>query len=281
MLGPPSTAVPQEPFMTAADDRPVSYEIADQIATIRLSRPAEMNSLTRSTKIALRDALHSAAADSDVRCVVLTGSGRAFCVGQDLKEHVADLTGEADFGAATTVVDHYNPIVTAIATMPKPVIAAVNGVAAGAGSSMAFAADFRVVGRSAGFNTAFAAIAFSCDTGASWTLPRLIGHARATDLLMRPRTVGADEALALGLATSVADDDRLDAAVSELAHELATGPTLAYGAIKRVLAHSASHDLPSSLDQEGQKMAMTHASSDHRAAVRAFLAKEKPVYTGS
>lgn len=267
--------------MNHLDVPPVTYDVTDEVATVTLDRPGGMNSLTLTAKVALRDALHEAAADSAVRCVVITGSGRAFCVGQDLTEHVTGLSGESDpYGGSTTVADHYNPIATAIATMPKPVIAAVNGIAAGAGSSIAFAADFRILKRSAGFNTAFAAIAFSCDTGASWTLPRLIGHARATDLLMRPRTVGADEALALGLATSVVDDDEFDAAVATLATELAHGPTLAYGAIKRALAFSASHDLASSLEHEGQKMAITGASSDHRAAVTAFLAKEKPVYTG-
>lgn len=266
--------------MTVLDDSPIAYDVANGIATIRLIRPDSMNSLTLHAKITLRDALHAAAADGEVRCVVLTGSGRAFCVGQDLREHVAGMQGDDSLGSATTVVDHYNPIATAIATMPKPVIAAVNGIAAGAGSSIAFAADFRILKRSAGFNTAFAAIAFSCDTGASWTLPRLVGHARATDLLMRPRTVSADEALALGLATTVVDDDAFDAEVASLAGELASGPTLAYGAIKRALAFSATHDLPSSLEHEGQKMAMTGASSDHRVAVEAFLSKEKPVYTG-
>ena len=266
--------------MTDPDVPPIAYDVTAGIATVTLDRPDAMNSLTLAAKVALRDALHTAAADGTVRCVVLTGSGRAFCVGQDLREHLAGQSGDDPFGGSTTVVDHYNPIATAIATMPKPVIAAVNGIAAGAGSSMAFAADFRVLKRSAGFNTAFAGIAFSCDTGASWTLPRLIGHARATDLLMRPRTVGADEALALGLATSVVDDDAFEAAVSDLATELAQGPTLAYGAMKRALAFSATHDLPASLEHEGQKMAMTGASSDHRAAVAAFLAKEKPVFTG-
>lgn len=259
---------------------PITYEVLDGVGTVTFNRPAEMNSLTLETKVALRDSLHSAASDSSVRCVVLTGSGRSFCVGQDLNEHVASMANEATAGPSTTVVVHYNPIVTAIATMPKPVIAAVNGIAAGAGSSMAFAADFRVLKRSAGFNTAFAAIAFSCDTGASWTLPRLIGHARATDLLMRPRTISAAEALELGLATSVVDDEGFDAAVATLAHELAQGPTLAYGAIKRALAFSATHDLPSSLEHEGQKMALTGASRDHATAVAAFLAKEKPVFEG-
>jgi len=266
--------------MTDLDAPPVRYEVAGGIATVTLDRPQGMNSMTLAAKVALRDVLHAAAADSAVRCVVLTGTGRAFCVGQDLQQHVSELSGEESFGGATSLADHFNPIVTAIATMPKPVIAAVNGIAAGAGSSFAFAADFRVMKRSAGFNTAFAAIAFSCDTGASWTLPRLIGYARAADLLMRPRTVGAEEALALGLATSVVDDDDFDEAVAELATELANGPTLAYGAIKRALAFSADHDLPSSLEHEGLKMKITGASADHRAAVQAFLAKEKPVFTG-
>jgi 2-(1,2-epoxy-1,2-dihydrophenyl)acetyl-CoA isomerase len=259
---------------------PVSYDVTDGVATVALVRPDSMNSLTLSAKVALRDALHQAAADSAVRAVVLTGSGRAFCVGQDLQEHVSGLTGQKDFGGSTTVADHYNPIATAIATMPKPVIAAVNGIAAGAGASMAFAADFRVLKQSAGFNTAFAAIAFSCDTGASWTLPRLVGQGRAMDLLMRPRTISADESLAIGLATSVVEDDAFDEAVSALATELAHGPTLAYGAIKRAVAFSATHDLPSSLEHEGQKMALTAASSDHTVAVEAFLSKQKPVYTG-
>ncbi len=259
---------------------PVTYDVADGVATVTLARPEAMNSLTLATKVALRDALHDAAADSVVRCVVVTGTGRAFCVGQDLQEHVSGLSGGEVLGGSTTVVDHYNPIATAIATMPKPVIAAVNGIAAGAGSSIAFASDFRVLKRSAGFNTAFAAIAFSCDTGASWTLPRLVGQGRAMELLLRPRTIPADEALAIGLATSVVDDDAFDEAVAALAAELATGPTLAYAAIKRAVAFSATHDLPTSLTHEGQKMALTGASTDHAVAVEAFLAKQKPVFTG-
>lgn len=266
--------------MHLPDAAPITFEVVDGVATVTLNRPAEMNSLSLQTKVSLRDSLHAAAADSAVRCVVLTGTGRSFCVGQDLNEIIASMAGDTSFGTATTVVDHYNPIATAIATMPKPVIAAVNGIAAGAGSSLAFASDFRILKRSAGFNTAFAAIAYSCDTGASWTLPRLIGHARATDLLMRPRTISADEAFDLGLATAVVDDEDFDAAVSELARELAAGPTLAYGAIKRALKFSATHDLASSLEHEGQKMALTGASQDHAAAVKAFLAKEKPVYQG-
>jgi 2-(1,2-epoxy-1,2-dihydrophenyl)acetyl-CoA isomerase len=265
--------------MTDPNRPPVTYEVADGVATVTFDRPEGMNSLTLATKVALRDSLHAAAADSDVRCVVLTGTGRAFCVGQDLKEHVAELTGDAP-SLGTTVVEHYNPTVTAIATMPKPVIAAVNGIAAGAGASLAFAADFRVLRRSAGFNLAFAGIALSCDTGASWTLPRLVGHGKATELLMQPRTIPADEAYALGLATKVVEDEDLETEVAALARSLADGPTLALASIKRSLAFSATHDLPSSLEHEAQKMALTGASADHLVAVQAFLAKEKPTFTG-
>lgn len=266
--------------MSDVNSPPVTYEVADGVATVTFNRPDTMNSLTTETKVALRDALHQAAADSEARCVVLTGTGRAFCVGQDLKEHVAGLTSDDPGQLSDTVQEHYNPAVTAIATMPKPVIAAVNGIAAGAGASLAFAADFRLLRRSAGFNLAFAGIALSCDTGASWTLPRLVGFGRATQLLLQPRTIPSDEALELGLATTVVDDDAFDTEVAALARSLADGPTLAYASIKRSLAFSATNDLSASLDQEAQKMALTGASEDHLAAVKAFLAKEKPTFSG-
>ena len=181
---------------------PVTYSVDDAVATITLDRPEAMNSLDNATKVALRDRVLQAADDPAVRAVVLTGSGRAFCVGQDLKEHADALAaGAADLGQ--TVREHYNPIATTLATMPKPVIAAVNGIAAGAGAAFAFACDLRIVANTAGFNLAFAAIGLSCDSGSSWTLPRLVGWARARELLLLPRTVPAEEALALALATEV------------------------------------------------------------------------------
>ncbi|MEO6471950.1 MAG: enoyl-CoA hydratase-related protein [Aeromicrobium sp.] len=266
--------------MSDVKSQAVTYAVADGIATITLNRPDGMNSLTLETKIALKDAVHEAAADSAARCVVLTGTGRAFCVGQDLKEHVAGLKGDVTIPLSNTVTDHYNPTITAIASMPKPVIAAVNGVAAGAGASLALGADFRILKESAGYNLAFAAIALSCDTGISWTLPRIVGMAKATELLLFPRNIASSEALSLGLATTVLPDEEFDAAVATLARKLADGPTVAYASIKRSLAFSATHDLPASLDQEAQKMALTGATSDHLAAVEAFLAKEKPVFEG-
>jgi 2-(1,2-epoxy-1,2-dihydrophenyl)acetyl-CoA isomerase len=164
--------------------------------------------------------------------------------------------------------------------MPKPVVAAVNGVAAGAGASLAFACDFRVLADTAGFNLAFAGIALSCDSGSSWSLQRMVGPAKAKELLLLPRTVPADECLSLGLVTQVVAADELDAAVHQLATTLAAGPTLAYGSIRRAVAFSSGHGLSESLANEGDYMTLTGATSDHRAAVAAFLAKEKPVFTG-
>ena len=261
-------------------DQAVIYAVADGVATITLNRPEAMNSLNVAVKVSLRDAVQKAAEDQAVRCVVLTGNGRAFCVGQDLKEHIQLLESGTSDELFTTVPEHYNPIVTAIATMPKPVIAAVNGVAAGAGASLAFACDFRILADTAGFNLAFTAIALSCDTGSSWTLPRLVGRAKALELLYFPRTVKADESLELGLATKVVPGDELQAEVNTLAQRLATGPTVAYGAVRRSLTHSSGHDLESSLAFEAEMMALTGATDDHRRAVESFVAKEKPSFEG-
>jgi 2-(1,2-epoxy-1,2-dihydrophenyl)acetyl-CoA isomerase len=261
-------------------DQAVIYAVADGVATITLNRPEAMNSLNVAVKVSLRDAVQKAAEDQAVRCVVLTGNGRAFCVGQDLKEHIQLLESGTSDELFTTVPEHYNPIVTAIATMPKPVIAAVNGVAAGAGASLAFACDFRILADTAGFNLAFTGIALSCDTGSSWTLPRLVGRAKALELLYFPRTVKADESLELGLATKVVPGDDLQAEVNTLAQRLATGPTVAYGAVRRSLTHSSGHDLESSLAFEAEMMALTGATDDHRRAVESFVAKEKPSFEG-
>jgi 2-(1,2-epoxy-1,2-dihydrophenyl)acetyl-CoA isomerase len=261
-------------------DQLVLYDVADGVATLTLNRPQAMNSLDVATKVALLQAVTTAAADPDVRCVVLTGAGRAFCVGQDLKEHVQILREGPPEALFRTVPEHYNPIVTAVATMAKPVIAAVNGVAAGAGASLAFACDLRVLGHGGGFNLAFSGIGLSCDSGSSWTLPRLVGRAKALELLYFPRTVSSEEALELGLATKVVPADALMDEVHQLARRLAAGPTVAYGAIRRSVNHSAGHDLDSSLRFEAEMMARTGATQDHRNAVDAFVAKEKPAFEG-
>ena len=269
----------QPPQTTSTHESPVVVARDGGVATVTLNRPDAMNALSTPAKEALLAALQEVADDADVRCVVLTGRGRAFCVGQDLREHV-QLQQDRDPALWETVPRHYNPIVELLATMNKPVVAAVNGVAAGAGAAFAFACDLRVLAEPAGFNLAFAGIALSCDSGSSWALPRLVGTAKAKELLLMPRTVGSAEALQLGLATQVVPADQLDATVAELAGTLAAGPTLAYGAIRRAVAYSAGHTLPEALAHEGELMARTGDTADHHAAVEAFLAKEKPTFTG-
>jgi 2-(1,2-epoxy-1,2-dihydrophenyl)acetyl-CoA isomerase len=260
-------------------NEPVRYEQDGGLATITFNRPDAMNALDTATKEALRTAVVQAAEDSTVRCVLLTGTGRAFCVGQDLREHIG-LLRAGDESLWRTVPEHYNPVAKTLATMPKPVVAALNGVAAGAGASIAMAADIRVVAESAGFNLAFAGIALSCDTGSSWWLPRLVGMAKAKELLMMPRTVKAEEALRLGLATEVVPDDKLTERALEVARMLADGPTQAYAALRQSVVYAASHDLESSLDREAELMALTGGTADHHEAVDAFVAKRKPDFSG-
>src|SRR3954464_11499117 len=233
---------------------PVLLEVTDGVATVTFNRPAAMNSLDVATNEALLAALRKVAGDPAVRCVVLTGTGRAFCVGQDLKEHVELLRGGATDSLFRTVEEHYNPIVTTLVEMPKPVIAAVNGVAAGAGASLAFACDLRIVADTAGFNLAFAGVALSCDTGSSFTLQRLVGPAKAIELLYQPRTIKADEALALGLATRVVPAADLAPEGGVLAATLAAGPTVAYGAMRRSVAFAAGHTFEESVAFESSMM---------------------------
>jgi 2-(1,2-epoxy-1,2-dihydrophenyl)acetyl-CoA isomerase len=261
-------------------NQPVNYTVADGVATIALNRPDAMNSLDLATKEALKSAVTTAAEDDAARCVVLTGSGRAFCVGQDLKEHIALLRDGTSDSLFQTVPDHYNPIVTALATMPKPVVAAVNGVAAGAGASLAFACDFRILADTAGFNLAFTGVALSCDTGASWTLPRLVGRSKAIELMYFPRTLDAAECLETGIATKVVPAADLDAEVADLAARLASGPTVAFGAIRRSVAFSAGNSFEESVAFEAEMMALTGATRDHDHAVSSFVAKEKPSFEG-
>jgi 2-(1,2-epoxy-1,2-dihydrophenyl)acetyl-CoA isomerase len=273
-----TTTDPQAPDR-ATSEHVVEVVVDGGIATVALNRPDAMNAVDLALKKRLIEVLEQVADDPQVRCVVLTGRGRAFCVGQDLKEHIASLM-RGDEALGTTVVDHYNRIATLLATMNKPVVAALNGVTAGAGASMAFACDFRVLVEGAGINLAFAGIALSCDTGSSWSLPRMVGTAKAKELLMLPRTIPSDECLALGLVTRVVPADQLEQTVGELAGSLAAGPTLAYGSIRRAVAANAGQDLASALAYEAELMTLTGASADHRSAVDAFLAKEKPVFEG-
>ncbi|MFJ4690136.1 enoyl-CoA hydratase/isomerase family protein [Streptomyces sp. NPDC088766] len=258
----------------------VLYEVSDGLATITLNRPEAMNALNIATKVALREAVESAAADDAVRAVLLTAAGeRAFCVGQDLKEHIG-LLMEGSGEVMSTVKEHYNPVVRALTEAPKPVVAAVNGVAAGAGFGFALAADYRIVADTASFNTSFAGVALTADSGVSWTLPRVVGPGRATDLLLFPRSVKAQEAYELGIANRVVAADALRAEAEKVARALAEGPTVAYSALKEAVAYGLSHSLAQTLEKEDELQTRAGASEDHTIAVRAFVNKERPKYLG-
>ena len=263
----------------------VLYEVSDGLATITLNRPEAMNAMNNETKVAFREAAQAAAGDGSVRAVLLTAAGdRAFCVGQDLKEHIGGLMTARESGSGggvmSTVQEHYNPIVRALTGAAKPVVAAVNGVAAGAGFGFALAADYRVVADTAAFNTSFAGVALTADSGISWTLPRVVGPSRAADLLLFPRSITAQEAYELGIANRVVPSADLAAEAVKVARGLAEGPTLAYAALKESLAYGLTHSLEETLEKEDELQTRAGSSEDHVIAVQAFVNKEKPKYLG-
>ncbi|MGI9063850.1 MAG: enoyl-CoA hydratase-related protein [Pseudonocardiaceae bacterium] len=257
----------------------VLVDDAGGVRTLTMNRPASYNSLTAELKVQLLTEVQRAAADSAVRAVVLTGAGPAFCAGQDLREHAA-LLDAGDPAPLATVERHFNPLVRSIATVPKPVIAAVNGMAAGAGASLAYACDLRVAASSARFLMAFATIGLTVDSGGSWTLPRLIGYGRAMEMLLLAEPVGAPRALEIGMVTRVVPDGSALAAAQELAGRLATGPTTAFAKIKEAVSAAATADLPEALAVEAGTQAEAGATADHREGVAAFVEKRPPVFTG-
>ena len=296
----------------------VRWDLDGAVATITLNRPQARNALTAELKTALLGALRQAASSPQVRAVLITGAGQAFCAGQDLREH-ADLLGADGPDEATpgrraalrspgrpdtrgvrvrgwlaagrpqpaaapapldTVREHYNPLVLAIRSMPKPVIAAVNGVAAGAGAGLAFACDLRIAAQGASFLMAFARVGLAADTGVSWTLPRLAGAGRAAELLMLAEPIRAPQALEFGLVNQVVQDADLPAVAGALAARLAAGPTAAYAGIKEQLNYAAGHGLGEALDKEAEVQAALGRTADHRAATLAFTRKQQPSFLG-
>jgi 2-(1,2-epoxy-1,2-dihydrophenyl)acetyl-CoA isomerase len=250
---------------------PVLYAVADGVATITLNRPEVLNSLDDATGRALIAALRRAAGDPEARAVVLTGAGRGFCAGQDLKEH-QDSLGDA-------VRNRYNPIVRAIRACPQPVIASVNGVAAGAGCSFALACDLRIASAQASFVLSFAKVGLVPDSGASFFLPRLVGLGKAMELALLGGRLDAAEALRLGLVHRVVPAGELAAATAAWAAELAAGP---YGLalVKRAMLYGAAVDLEAALEQEACLQELAGRSHDHAEARAAFADKRPPVFTG-
>src|ERR1700761_8308419 len=223
----------------------VTVERDGAVASVILPGPA----LSVAVKEGLLSSLRAAADDESVRAVMLTGTGRAFCVGQDLAEHAAAL-GQDPATALETVREHYNPIVTMLTTMAKPVVAAVNGTCVGAGLGLVLACDFAVVAEGAVLGTAFTGIGLTCDSGLSVTLPAAVGMLRARALLLRPTTFTAVQAVSWGLPFELVPADQVAARAGALAAELAAGPTAAYAETKRLLADGTSRPLSDSLAAE-------------------------------
>ncbi|MEO7125442.1 MAG: enoyl-CoA hydratase-related protein [Nakamurella sp.] len=259
------------------DNHPILVDTTDAVRTITLNRPAALNSFDSGMKHAMLSVLNDAASDDDVRVVVITGAGSAFCAGQDLKEHLVRVRAQ-DPRVAETVTEFYNPMIRTITTMNKPVIAVINGVAAGAGAALAFACDARIAASSASFSMAFARVALSADSGASFTLPRLIGRGRAMRLMMTGEKVGAVEALRIGMVDEVVNDEALADRVHAVAVDLANSSTVALGWIKASLRYGETHSLDETLEFENEAQVACFASPDHREALDAFVEKRRPTF---
>jgi 2-(1,2-epoxy-1,2-dihydrophenyl)acetyl-CoA isomerase len=265
------------------EDPPISDTIlfvsADGVATLTLNRPEKLNAFTDEMLAALAEALKQAERDETVRCIVITGSGRAFSAGQDLAS-----VRERDADGGMSFRDHlqhaYNPIIRRLRAMEKPVIAAVNGVAAGAGASLALACDLRLAAESASFIQAFIGVGLIPDNGATWFLPQMIGFPRAFELAVTGRRLTAAEALTLGLVNRVVADEALADAAGETAAQLAAAPTKAIGLTKRAMNRALLTTLDEALDYEAQLQEIAGRTADHREGVAAFLEKRPPRFEG-
>ena len=272
------------PFRASADFTDnwehFGFEVADGVGTVTFDRPDKLNALTFDVYADLRDLLGEIEHRDDVRVLVLTGTGRGFCSGGDVDEIIAPLL-EMDARGLLEFTRMTGAVVERIRRIPIPVIAAVNGVAAGAGAVIALAADLRILAESASFSFLFTRVGLAgADMGSAYLLPRVIGLGRATELLLLGETVDAARAVTIGLATKVVADAELSASVGELAKGLASGPALAYGATKVLIGRELDMDLGSAIELEAFAQALLMTTEDHAEFYRAFTGKRPPNWTG-
>jgi 2-(1,2-epoxy-1,2-dihydrophenyl)acetyl-CoA isomerase len=255
----------------------VEYVVSDDVAVITLNRPQVFNSINQSLTDRLGESLRQAS--TEARAVVLTGAGKAFCAGADL----GDLLGEYDTAGPdlrSTITDRFNPAVEAVLAAELPVIAAVNGAAAGAGMGLALACDIRVMAESAFFMSAFINVALIPDTGSAWFLPQMVGVSRAMEIAMSGRRVPADEALTLGLAVEVVPVGETVAAAVKRASDMADGPRHAYVETRRIIHSAAAASLEATLAREAEVQGQLGAHPAHREGMQAFVEKRPPDFRG-
>lgn len=261
------------------DENPVLASVHGGVARVTLNRPDKLNSFNTEMHEALASALQAVAEGGDARCVVLTGAGRGFCAGQDLGDRNFADGVEPDLGA--TLEGWYNPLIRRIRSLEMPVIAAVNGVAAGAGANLALACDIVVAKKSVKFIQAFAKIGLVPDSGGTWMLPKLIGEARAKALAMTAAPVSAEQAEAWGMIWQAVDDDGFEGAVEALAEGFAKAPTKGLGLIKQAIQAAGSNSMDAQLDLERDLQRAAGRTADYREGVAAFLEKRPPQFRGA
>jgi 2-(1,2-epoxy-1,2-dihydrophenyl)acetyl-CoA isomerase len=256
----------------------IAFDNTNGIATIRLNRPDSLNSFTSEMHQELREAMDIVEADESVRCLMITGTGRGFCAGQDLSERDPGAATKMDLGASHDT--NYKPLIRRLKNLPIPVVGVVNGVAAGAGASLALACDLVLAARSARFIQAFCKIGLIPDAGGTWALPRLVGHARALGLAMLGDSVSAEQAEALGMIWRCIDDSELADEAAKLCERLAVQPTRGLGLIKKAINASMSNDLDAQLDLERDLQREAGLTEDFDEGVAAFQQKRPPVFKG-
>ena len=249
------------------------------VLSLTLNRPEKLNAFNPEMHQALRQALERAAEESEVRALLLTGAGRGFCAGQDLAERDVS-AGAAAIDLSVSLGSNYNPLVRRLRALPKPIVCAVNGVAAGAGANIALACDVVLAARSARFVQAFSRIGLIPDSGGTYFLPRLVGTARAMGLALLAESIGAEQAEQWGLIWKAVDDARLSAEAGALARRLASGPTKGYGLLKKAMNATSGNSLDAQLDLERDLQREAGFSDDYREGVSAFKEKREPRFTG-